>query len=102
MSISVSISHQIGKFALEADFSIEEPGITALFGPSGSGKTTIINIIAGLTRPRRGRVSPATPPRPAPVRAHPRPTRIAPARATRRFVAGAASASGSVFGFFFS
>lgn len=56
MSISVSISHQIGKFALDADFSIEEPGITALFGPSGSGKTTIINIIAGLTRPQRGRV----------------------------------------------
>ena len=56
MSITISVSHNIGKFSLDADFSIDGPGITALFGPSGSGKTTIINIIAGLTRPQRGHV----------------------------------------------
>jgi len=30
--------------------------VTALFGPTGSGKSTILNIIAGLTRPQQGRV----------------------------------------------
>jgi molybdate transport system ATP-binding protein len=31
-------------------------GFTILFGASGSGKTTILDCIAGLTRPERGRV----------------------------------------------
>ena len=35
-----------------------EPGeFTALAGPSGSGKTTLLNLIGGLTRSTRGRVS---------------------------------------------
>jgi len=35
-----------------------EPGeFTALAGPSGSGKTTLLNLIGGLTRPTKGRVS---------------------------------------------
>lgn len=57
MSISVDIRHKIGKLDLHAQFDIAEPGITALFGPSGSGKTTIINAIAGLLRPDRGRIT---------------------------------------------
>lgn len=57
MSISVDIRHKIGKLDLNAQFDIAEPGITALFGPSGSGKTTIINAIAGLLRPDRGRIT---------------------------------------------
>lgn len=32
-------------------------GITALFGPSGSGKSTTIKLIAGLIKPRRGRIA---------------------------------------------
>jgi molybdate transport system ATP-binding protein len=31
-------------------------GVTALFGPSGAGKTTIVNMIAGLVAPDRGRI----------------------------------------------
>ena len=31
--------------------------MTALFGPSGSGKTSIINMVAGLVTPDRGRIS---------------------------------------------
>jgi len=33
------------------------PGITGLVGPNGSGKTTLMNMMVGLIRPSRGRVS---------------------------------------------
>lgn len=33
------------------------PGITILFGPSGSGKSTVLQAIAGLVSPDRGRIS---------------------------------------------
>ena len=56
MTLSVDISHRLGDFAVEARF--ESAGrLTALFGPSGSGKSTLINLIAGLIRPDKGRIS---------------------------------------------
>jgi molybdate transport system ATP-binding protein len=53
--ISVDISFERGSFALEAAFDAGS-GITAIFGPSGSGKSTLLHLIAGLLRPRRGRI----------------------------------------------
>ena len=55
MTIEVALSHRFGAFALEADF-VAPPGVTALFGRSGSGKSTVVNAVAGLLRPDRGRI----------------------------------------------
>src|SRR3954467_5914869 len=53
--IEIAVHHRLGAFALDAAFA-SEGGLTALFGRSGSGKTSLVNIIAGLIRPERGRV----------------------------------------------
>ena len=45
-----TFSGALGAFRLEAAFSLQPTGITALSGPSGSGKTTLLRCIAGLTR----------------------------------------------------
>ena len=42
-------------FTVTAKFDTST-GVTALFGPSGAGKTTIVNMIAGLVAPDRGRI----------------------------------------------
>jgi molybdate transport system ATP-binding protein len=51
----VDIDKKLGMFSLSAMFA-GESGVTALFGPSGAGKTTIVNLIAGLLAPDRGRI----------------------------------------------
>jgi molybdate transport system ATP-binding protein len=53
--IAVDVALQLGSFSLAIAFS-NDAGITALFGRSGSGKSTVINLIAGLARPDRGRI----------------------------------------------
>jgi molybdate transport system ATP-binding protein len=56
MRLEVSIGRRLGGFALDAEFA-SEGGVTALFGRSGSGKTSVLNAIAGLLRPERGRIA---------------------------------------------
>jgi molybdate transport system ATP-binding protein len=56
MSLEVSAATNLGEFVLDADFK-SESRVTAIFGPSGSGKTSVLNVIAGLLRPERGRVA---------------------------------------------
>src|SRR5512145_3250005 len=55
--LEVDVSLRRGDFGLEASFEAATPGVTALFGRSGSGKTTVVNLIAGLLRPDRGRIA---------------------------------------------
>jgi molybdate transport system ATP-binding protein len=54
--IEVDVTHRLGAFTLDTQFAAGGR-VIALFGHSGSGKTALINIIAGLIRPERGRVS---------------------------------------------
>ena len=51
----VDVEKRFGDVTIAARFTSDD-GATALFGPSGSGKTTIVNMIAGLVRPDRGRL----------------------------------------------
>jgi molybdate transport system ATP-binding protein len=51
----VEIEKQLGVFTLNTQFT-SDGGATVLFGPSGAGKTSVINMIAGLLRPDRGRI----------------------------------------------
>ena len=53
--IEVSVIQRLGSFTLDAQFAADGR-LIALFGPSGSGKTSLINVIAGLVKPERGRI----------------------------------------------
>ena len=53
--LEVDIEHRLADFALDIHFHAGR-GLTALFGRSGAGKTSVVNAIAGLLRPRRGRI----------------------------------------------
>jgi molybdate transport system ATP-binding protein len=55
MSLEIDVEHARGTFRLAARFAAE-PGVTALFGRSGSGKSSLVDIVAGLIRPQRGRI----------------------------------------------
>ena len=53
--LAIDLEKQLGEFRVGAKFETRD-GVTALFGPSGSGKTSIVNMVAGLLTPDRGRV----------------------------------------------
>lgn len=54
--LEVSLRHAFGDFTLDAQFRAPG-GVTVLFGRSGSGKTSIVNAVAGLLSPDRGRIA---------------------------------------------
>lgn len=53
--LELSVDHHFESLHLSASFSAPAGQVTALFGRSGSGKTSLINFVAGLSRPDRGR-----------------------------------------------
>ena len=54
-ALRVNIEYKMEDFLLKAEF-IAPPGLTAFFGKSGAGKTTLVNLIAGLEKPRTGHI----------------------------------------------
>jgi molybdate transport system ATP-binding protein len=55
-TLSVRARHRVEGFELDVELEAP-PGVTVLFGPSGSGKSTTLSAVAGLLRPREGRVA---------------------------------------------
>lgn len=54
--LHVKVRHPLRDF--ELDLELEVPvGVTVLFGPSGAGKSRTLAFIAGLHRPRDGRIA---------------------------------------------
>src|SRR5713101_8592093 len=56
MTLTVDVEQRLGAFRLKSAFEAGE-GVTALFGRSGAGKTSVVNAIAGILRPDRGRIA---------------------------------------------
>ncbi len=54
-TLSSDFALPLRSFVLELALDVE--GTVALIGPSGAGKTSVLNAIAGLVRPSRGRIA---------------------------------------------
>lgn len=54
--LEVAVEKRLGSFKVDAEFTCATDGIVALFGRSGAGKTSLVNMLAGLSRPDSGRI----------------------------------------------
>jgi molybdate transport system ATP-binding protein len=55
MMIEIALAHRFADFALDVDI-VAHGRTLAICGASGAGKTTLLTIVAGLLRPRAGRI----------------------------------------------
>ncbi len=56
MSFDIDIEKRLGDTQVSLTLEAGE-GATVLFGPSGVGKSSVLNMVAGLLRPDRGRIA---------------------------------------------
>ncbi len=54
--LELSLDKRLGALRLQAELTCPSEGVVALFGRSGAGKTSLVNMLAGLLRPDRGRI----------------------------------------------
>lgn len=55
MSFDIAVECRLGDSRIAVRLESAD-GLTALFGPSGAGKTSVLNMVAGLVKPDRGRI----------------------------------------------
>ncbi|MEF1289488.1 molybdenum ABC transporter ATP-binding protein ModC [Vibrio sp. M260118] len=55
-NIVICYQQNLGDVLFDIDLQLPQTGISAIFGRSGAGKTSLINVIAGLTKPHSGQV----------------------------------------------
>src|ERR671931_1687703 len=55
--LRIDAETELGDFSLAVALNIEPGQCVALAGPSGAGKSSVLRVIAGLVKPRRGRVA---------------------------------------------
>lgn len=55
MSFDIDVQGQAGETDIACRIA-PGAGVTVLFGPSGAGKTSVLNMVAGLLRPRAGHI----------------------------------------------
>ena len=55
--LEISVEKRLGALSLRAELNCPTEGVVALFGRSGAGKTSLVNMLAGLLRPDRGRIA---------------------------------------------
>ena len=56
MSFEIAVERRLGDAHIALGLT-SAAGLTALFGPSGAGKSSVLNMVAGLLRPDRGRIA---------------------------------------------
>lgn len=54
--LKVDVEKNLSSFQLTSRFECDSSGVIALFGRSGAGKSSIVNMLAGLLKPDRGRI----------------------------------------------
>ncbi len=55
--IELRFGMKLGAFDLDVDVELPRRGVSAIFGRSGAGKSSLINAVAGIVRPARGRIA---------------------------------------------
>src|SRR5262245_24789377 len=53
--LRIDVERRVGALEMQVAFDTDAR-ITALFGRSGAGKSSVVNMIAGLIEPQRGRI----------------------------------------------
>ncbi|EGU47807.1 molybdate transporter ATP-binding protein [Vibrio ichthyoenteri ATCC 700023] len=54
--LAIAFEQTLGNTHFDINVELPAKGITAIFGRSGAGKTSLINVVAGLTKPTAGTI----------------------------------------------
>ena len=55
--LQLAVQQTLGHLSLDVNVAIAPQGVTAIFGRSGAGKSSLINLVAGLSKAQKGRIT---------------------------------------------